>query len=65
MIYHGQNKITGIYHGKNKVIAVYKGSTLVWSLQQTVDDDILSCFANGYWIDENPWTDELSWNDNI
>lgn len=28
-----------------------------------VIDDILSCFALGYWIDEYPWTDDTPWTD--
>ena len=27
--------------------------------------ELLSCYANGYWIDEYPWTDNTSWADNI
>ena len=24
---------------------------------------ILSCYFNGYWIDEYPWTDDTPWTD--
>ena len=38
---------------------------LVWALKEESSEilDILSCFNNGYWIDEYPWTDETPWTD--
>lgn len=38
---------------------VYHGHKLVWSKFL----EILSCYFNGYWIDEYPWTDDTPWKD--
>jgi len=34
----------------------------VWPEDET--DDLESCFANGYWIPEYPWTSFLGWKNN-
>lgn len=59
MIYQFKSNITGIYGLQKNIVAVYYGSSLVW----TNNNKAASCFGNGYWIDENPWTDDLSWTD--
>ena len=61
MIIVGNNKVTAINLGEIPGIAVYLGSELVWP-DATVNE-ILSCFASGYWIDEYPWTDDYGWAD--
>ena len=46
------------------ITKVYLSKNVVWELQ--VDEpvtEILSCYFNGYWIDEYPWTDDTSWTD--
>lgn len=42
---------------------VWVNGYMVWP--EKLDDDIISCFARGYWIDEYPWTDSLGWKNNI
>lgn len=59
MIHINNHNITGVYSGLRDVVAVYSGLKLVWSKVGS----LLSCYSNGYWIDEYPWTDGLQWAD--
>lgn len=66
MIHLNDKTVSGVYSsyagGVDDLIdiqAVYKGLTLVWSKIST----IISCYHNGYWVDEYPWTDNLCWRD--
>lgn len=43
-----------------KIISVYTQGQKVWPEDSQIDK-ILSCFYNGYWIDEYPWTDNTPW----
>lgn len=61
MIYKDGKAITSIHKKDNYITAVHKGSRLVWELLTETQ----SCFANGYWMDEFPWTDDQAWVDNI
>lgn len=48
-----------IKDGKELTItAVYRKDRLVWQMAVA---EVRSCFAEGYWIDDQPWTDELCW----
>ena len=60
MIYIKGNSVDGIYIKNTPVSAVYVGKELVWP---DILDVILSCYYNGYWIDEYPWTDDTPWTD--
>lgn len=44
-----------------KILSVYTQGQLVWA-KKTINK-ILSCYNNGYWIDEYPWTDNTFWID--
>lgn len=58
--------IPAIYYENIPVIAVYINGQLVWPENQDPGIDpsvILSCYYNGYWIDEYPWTDDTPWTD--
>jgi len=59
---YSNHDIIGIRSNNTEVMAVYKARQLVW---QKISDqplpELLSCFALGYWADEYPWTDDLSW----
>ena len=57
MININQNNITGIYIDSKDIVSVYVGSRLVWNKIT----ELSSCYANGYWIDEYPWTDDTTW----
>lgn len=78
MIYKDGQEITGVYfkppvrpnYGPGShpgivypsivdVVAVYRGYQLVWSKF----NDMLSCYSNGYWIDQYPWADNTYWVD--
>jgi len=60
MIHINNHDITGVYSGHKDIIKVYSGLYLVWSKEITTDT-VLSCYYNGYWIDEYPWTDNTPW----
>ena len=59
MIHVNNKDISGVYSGSKEIIAVYSGLKLVWSKI----NELISCFSNGYWIDEYPWLDDASWTD--
>ena len=59
MIHVNNKDVSGVYSGSKEIIAVYSGLTLVWSKI----NEFISCFSNGYWIDEYPWLDDASWTD--
>ena len=64
MIRLGNSKVIAMYINGWKVLSVYTQGQLVWPEQEDeIIDKILSCFSNGYWIDEYPWTDDTSWTD--
>lgn len=60
MIRVGDKKVKRIYAQGRRVISVYIRGRLIWP---ELIDNLLSCFYNGYWIDEYPWTDDLPWTD--
>lgn len=35
----------------------------VWP--ESDEGDIISCFARGYWVNSDPWTESLGWKNNI
>lgn len=47
------------------VLAVYINGQLVWPEEKPEPGPIviLSCYNNGYWIDEYVWTDDTPWVD--
>jgi hypothetical protein len=51
-----------IYVGNKSIAAVYYRGKKIWPIGDAYSI-ILSCYYNGYWIDEYPWTDETPWND--
>lgn len=53
------SKVPAIYYTTIPVLAVYTNGQLVWP----EDTLILSCYYNGYWIDDYPWTDDTPWTD--
>lgn len=53
-------------HIKGRDVAhVYINGRLVWPFIPNIPipEEILSCYYNGYWIDEYPWTDDTPWTD--
>ena len=59
MVYINNHDITDIRSGIIEIVRVYSGTNLVWSKIR----EFLSCYANGYWIDQYPWTDNTPWKD--
>jgi len=51
-----------IRFGKDSIAAIYKNGIMIWPIGKQ-GEMILSCFYNGYWIDEYPWTDDMPWQD--
>ena len=60
MIRKGNSKIIAMYLNGQKILSVYTQGQLVWPEEEIINE-ILSCFYNGYWIDEYPWTDDTPW----
>lgn len=58
-IYTDGRYVQDIYINKRPVIAVYINGRKVWPNSYL----LMSCFANGYWIDQYPWTDDKPWID--
>ena len=59
MIRFGNKKIVAMYINGQDILSVYTQEQQIWP--EEVINEILSCFSNGYWIDEYPWVDEQSW----
>lgn len=62
-IYINGRNVDGIYYRGLPVAYVYIRGELVWPIKTDIIDTILSCYFNGYWIDEHPWTDDTPWTD--
>lgn len=71
MIYHDGSRIGELFlQGDIPIIAVYykqakRKIEQLWPEEDSspIIDIILSCYHNGYWMDEYPWTDDTSWTD--
>lgn len=74
MIKHMTEEIASMHINGLEILSVYMRGRLIWPIKpkdegdtpggdDTPDDIILSCYYNGYWIDEYPWTDETPWTD--
>lgn len=59
MIRINNKDISDIHLGARGVLSVYLGTKLVWEKLT----EVLSCFSNGYWIDNYPWVDTEIWTD--
>lgn len=59
MIRINNKDISDIHLGTRVVLSVYLGTKLVWEKLT----EVLSCFSNGYWIDNYPWVDTEIWTD--
>lgn len=59
MIRINNKNIVEIFLGSKEISTIYKQTQLVWSKIK----EIISCYSNGYWIDEYPWIDDQSWTD--
>jgi hypothetical protein len=57
MIKISNKDLLALYYGSEPVLGIYMNGEKIWP------SIILSCFSNGYWIDEYPWTDDLPWTD--
>lgn len=60
MIKIKNGQIVAMYINGQNVLSIYIQGQLAWTKKII---KILSCYNNGYWIDEYPWTDDLSWKD--
>lgn len=59
------SEIDDIYVNNDALLAIYYNDEKLWPKDIIIPiiDIILSCYYNGYWIDEYPWTDDTSWTD--
>lgn len=60
-IYVNNRGVGNIYYKGRPIISVWIKGEKIWP--NDIIDTIYSCFNNGYWIDEYPWTDNTSWTD--
>ena len=63
MIKVNNGEIVAMFVNGWKVLSVYTQGQKVWPIENEIIDEILSCYYNGYWIDEYPWTDDTPWTD--
>jgi hypothetical protein len=64
MLRNANNNILALHINGYDVLSIYMRGKLVWAPEsENPDETILSCYFNGYWIDEYPWTDDTSWTD--
>lgn len=61
MIRINDRKVAAIYYNGKSILSVFIRGNKVWP--EELIDEILSCYFNGYWIDEYPWTDDTPWTD--
>jgi hypothetical protein len=57
-MYINNYEIVDSYIGPKNIIKIYIGSKMTWEKIT----ELMSCYANGYWMDEYPWTDNTPWN---
>ena len=50
-----------MYRNGQRILAVHTQGQMIWP--EEIINEILSCFSNGYWIDEYPWADNDTWVD--
>lgn len=65
-IYNNGRGVDSIYYQGRPIALVYAFGRKIWPREKEITpiiDTILSCFYNGYWIDEYPWTDDTPWTD--
>lgn len=64
MLRNATNNILALHINGYDVLSIYMRGKLVWAPEsENPDETILSCYFNGYWIDEYPWTDNTPWVD--
>ena len=61
MIRFGNKKIVAMYINGQSILSIYTQGQHIWP--EDIIDKILSCFSNGYWMDEYPWLDNTPWVD--
>ena len=61
MIRINDKNVAAIYYNGKSILSVYIIGNKVWP--EELINEILSCYYNGYWIDEYPWTDDTPWTD--
>lgn len=59
-IYKDNRSVIDIWYHNLPIYFVYVGERQVWPNTSPL---IQSCYALGYWIDENPWTEDTAWVD--
>ena len=60
---NNKNKIDTMEMNGHRVISIHFRGRRIWPEKIIDDENILSCYYNGYWIDEYPWTDDTPWKD--
>lgn len=60
MIQIKRGPIISMHINGQRILSVYTQGQKIWPKE--IINEILSCFYNGYWIDEYPWTDDTPWS---
>lgn len=60
MIRFNGSDIMGAYYMGVPILAVYINGEKIWPGD---DPDVYSCYARGYWVDVDPWTEDTPWTD--
>lgn len=69
MIKINGSDVSAIFIKGSAVSSVYTRGQLVWPENQEnppiviPEDTEFSCYFNGYWLDEYPWTENTPWTD--
>ena len=65
MIRQKYNNVVAMRINGLKILAVYTHGHKIADFgdYNIKPEEILSCFYNGYWIDDYPWTDDTPWTD--
>lgn len=64
-IKRGGYELVDIIRQGYPLLKVFRSGYLVWDkTKEDIDDESMSCFGNGYWVDTLPWLDSDAWRDN-
>lgn len=60
MIRINGSDIIGVFYMGSPILAVYTNGERIWPED---NPDTYSCYARGYWEDNDPWTEDTPWTD--
>lgn len=65
IFYNGKEIISGRINKTDLFQVVYNKQVIWEKIESAIEEinKVLSCYFNGYWIDEYPWSDNTVWTD--